>query len=92
MCPSREVCGCVNASTSCFSRIPVKSEDVTEAETDATAAGEEVIKERRGCMKEADRRGSEQDKVRECKRRRKGEEEKLGKIPPSLSIHSSRVP
>ena len=44
----------VNASTSCCSRISVKPEDVTEAETDATTAREEVIKERRGCMKEAE--------------------------------------
>ena len=82
----------VNASTSCCSRVSVKSEDVTEAETDATAAREEVIKERRGCMKEADRSGSEQDKVRECKRRRKQGEEKLRKILPSLSIHTSSLP
>ena len=45
----------VNVSASCRFRISVKSEDVTEAETDATTAREEVIKERKGCMKEAER-------------------------------------
>ena len=38
MVVSKERVVWVNASTSCCSRVSVKSEDVTEAETDATAA------------------------------------------------------